>query len=122
MTVTVPVTPEVLALARGDTANISLQFFNESSRAWNRVPCAGAAGGLACQIPHLSIWALVVETLEAVPQPVAQTPARPDIGFSPASSSAPHPLLQLTLAVIGLGFFGGLAARALRPRRATHAR
>jgi hypothetical protein len=60
VTVGIDVSPETLALAGGDLANVSLQFFDTATGTWQPVSCTSSGSGLACEISHFSLWAVVV--------------------------------------------------------------
>ncbi len=124
VTLTVAISPAVLAAAGGNPANVSLQFFDTASGKWTPVSCTASATGLACNVNHFSVWAQVVTSAPiagAAPTPAAPTsaPVPAATGYGPGASSRAgvSPLWFLGAAVVlgGLGF-GGLTVT--RKRRA----
>lgn len=113
-------TPEILAAAGGDANNVELQFFDEAADAWVPVACTGSGNTLTCELPHFSVWALVVQTAASDGdagdnQVVTPVPANTGSGVSEAGGSGTNlGLLMGVLALIAVA--GGLGAHFVMGR------
>lgn len=115
--ISIDLTPEILALAGGNALNVTLQFFDEATGLWTPVSCAASGAALVCQLPHFSVWALIVAAAAPAPPP-APAPAPTGTGLLDDGES--RSALPLVLAgVLAAGLVGGLGAKLALARRRT---
>lgn len=89
VTMTFDLTPEILAAAGGDANNVVLQFFDEDTGQWTPVSCTGSGTTLTCELPHFSVWALVIQTGDdAAPPQEGTATATPATTPGPAATGS----------------------------------
>lgn len=129
----IAISPETLAAAGVDLANVSLQFFSPTTRAWTAVTQRGTNrdGTVNFEIPHFSLWAVVVRSVIATsvpevtgalaaPAPGGVVPRPADTGARPpaeGTSIASGWTIAILAAAVGAIVGGILGVRAMARRR-----
>ncbi len=118
VTIAIQLSPEVLLAAGDSAANISLQFYDEAAGTWTAVPCSVSGSTLTCELPHFSVWALVVtvadDTQTGTATPTAPLPAPTGIGSGDSGAGSTLPYLLGAVAAAAL--LGGAGLRWARKR------